>query len=272
MLAQQAALLRGERALWRIWFFEKFFWNFSFCQGLGHAQAQPGFQAQPSMQQVEAEIFRGYSTFWPENHLTWQIWPQKWIFEVRFTLWSGFQTEKLNIRRELELDHAQNRAEPENQAGLVRGPDPDKMKIFKNFFQKTKPATLLVQHVKGQPAASTYVREKGGVTFDTIHVTPCILNYIKKVEQGPQGATGTSGDWYGSQRGGHVSNQDAAGPISKSPMPEYWCSIAYFELDTQVGNSSFSLGYPKGETVLLKIIQCKILRVNTFLIFFGEFI
>ena len=51
----------------------------------------------------------------------------------------------------------------------------------------------------------------------------------------PQGATATSGDWYNSQpRGGHVSNQDATGPISKSPMPEYWCSIAYFELDTQV--------------------------------------
>ena len=57
-------------------------------------------------------------------------------------------------------------------------------------------------------------------------------------QAGAQGATATPGDWYNSQpRGGHVSNQDATGPISKSPMPEYWCSIAYFELDTQVGIS-----------------------------------
>ena len=28
-------------------------------------------------------------------------------------------------------------------------------------------------HMKGQPAASTYIREKGGVTCDTIRVTPC---------------------------------------------------------------------------------------------------
>ena len=34
-------------------------------------------------------------------------------------------------------------------------------------------------HVKGQPAASTYVREKGGVTFHTNHGTPCI--YLKKI-------------------------------------------------------------------------------------------
>ena len=58
-------------------------------------------------------------------------------------------------------------------------------------------------------------------------------------QAGAQGATATPGDWYNSQpRGGHVSNQDATGPISKSPMPEYWCSIAYFELDTQVRTSN----------------------------------
>ena len=71
---------------------------------------------------------------------------------------------------------------------------------------------------------------------------PNSVGTAAQVEQGPQGATATSGDWYNSQRGGHVSNQDAAGPISKSPMPEYWCSIAYFELDTQVGYTFFLLG------------------------------
>lgn len=54
---------------------------------------------------------------------------------------------------------------------------------------------------------------------------------------GPTGASGVpptgTGDWFNSQRQQHVT-QDQAGPISKSPMPEFWCSIAYFELDTQV--------------------------------------
>lgn len=29
----------------------------------------------------------------------------------------------------------------------------------------------------------------------------------------------------------------SAGPISSQPMPEAWCSIAYFELDAQVGET-----------------------------------
>ena len=29
----------------------------------------------------------------------------------------------------------------------------------------------------------------------------------------------------------------SVGPISSQPMPESWCSIAYFELDTQVGET-----------------------------------
>ena len=34
---------------------------------------------------------------------------------------------------------------------------------------------------------------------------------------------------YGSQ------TQDRTLPVSRSPMPEFWCSISYFELDVQVG-------------------------------------
>ena len=79
----------------------------------------------------------------------------------------------MNTRGQLKLDHAQNQAEPENQAELVPGPDPDKIKNFKIFFQKIKPTTLLVQHVKGQPDSSTYVREKGRLTCDTNRETPC---------------------------------------------------------------------------------------------------
>ena len=40
-------------------------------------------------------------------------------------MWSGFQAKKLNTRGELDLKLAANRAGPENQAGLVPGPDPD---------------------------------------------------------------------------------------------------------------------------------------------------
>ena len=63
----------------------------------------------------------------------------------------------MNTHREHELELAANRAEPENQAELVPGPDPDKIKMFKLFFQKIKSATM---PMKGQPAASTHVREK----------------------------------------------------------------------------------------------------------------
>ena len=54
-------------------------------------------------------------------------------------MWSGFQVKKLNTHREHELELAENRAEPENQAELVPGPDPDKIKNFKIFFKKLNP-------------------------------------------------------------------------------------------------------------------------------------
>ena len=87
---------------------------------------------------------------------------------------SGFQAKKMNTCGKLELEFAANRGKPENQAELVPGRDPDKQKNFKIFIQKIKSGTLLVQHVKGQPDSSTYVQEKGGVTFDTNRGTPCI--------------------------------------------------------------------------------------------------
>ena len=51
-------------------------------------------------------------------------------------------------------------------------------KILKFFFQKIKSATMPDHHVKGQPAASTYVRKKGCITFDTNRETPCIFGVI----------------------------------------------------------------------------------------------
>ena len=53
-------------------------------------------------------------------------------------MWSGFQAKKLNTRGELELELAANRAEPENQAELVPGLDPDQKYKFKNFFSKNQ--------------------------------------------------------------------------------------------------------------------------------------
>jgi hypothetical protein len=61
----------------------------------------------------------------------------------------------------------------------------------------------------------------------------------------------SSGDWGGYTPGGsgaggggpRQANQRSAqesttqGTLSSSPMPEYWCSILYFEQDTQVINT-----------------------------------
>ena len=68
-LVQEAVLSRGDRALRQIWFFEKKNWKFYFSQG--QLQAQPGFQAQPSLQPVQVHVDHGYWTFWLKNHVTW---------------------------------------------------------------------------------------------------------------------------------------------------------------------------------------------------------
>ena len=94
-------------------------------------------------------------------------------FEVRFTMRSHFQVKKLNTHGEFELKLAANRNQPENKAELVNGPDPAKIKNGNIFFQKIKPKPLLVQHVKGQPDSSTYVREKGCVKIYSNRDTPC---------------------------------------------------------------------------------------------------
>ena len=64
-----------------------------------------------------------------------------------------------------------------------------------------------------------------------------------------------SSDWGGYTPGGsgaggggpRQANQRSAqestaqGTLSTSPMPEYWCSILYFELDTQVNTHIYNL-------------------------------
>ena len=98
-------------------------------------------------------------------------------------MWSGFQAKKLNTRWYHELELAVNQAEPENQAGLVPGPDPDQIKNFEIFSQKIKSATMPVHHVKGQPGTSMYVREKGRFTFHTNRETPCSIFVLSNTVQ-----------------------------------------------------------------------------------------
>ena len=85
---------------------------------------------------------------------------------------------------EHKLELAANRAEPENQAELVCGPDPDKIKNF-TFFQKIKCTTMPIQHVKGQPDSSTFVQEKGCLKKHTNCETPCRTHTIITIEQNP---------------------------------------------------------------------------------------
>ena len=37
--------------------------------------------------------------------------------------------------------------------------------------------------------------------------------------------------------GGHVQHQDTQVLLSSVPPPEFWCSITYFELDTQASDT-----------------------------------
>ena len=48
---------------------------------------------------------------------------------------------------------------------------------------------------------------------------------------GPFGPRGPNGAQLNHQR---ATAADTQALLSKSPMPEYWCSIQYYELDTQV--------------------------------------
>ena len=52
--------------------------------------------------------------------------------------------------------------------------------------------------------------------------------------QGPNGGPAAAAAAAAAMQRGPPTAADTQALISKSPMPEYWCSIQYYELDTQV--------------------------------------
>ena len=86
-------------------------------------------------------------------------------------MWSSFQTKKLNIHRELELELAANLAELENQAELVPGPDPEKMKQIRIFFKKwnLRPSSFSTQEDIGICACIAKIRGVSLITLTVQH-------------------------------------------------------------------------------------------------------
>ena len=81
------------------------------------------------------------------------------------------------------MNMLQTRLGLKTRLGLYLGLTMSKNKNFKIFFQEIKPTTLLFQHVKGQPAAATYVRKRG-VAFHTNRGTPSSKIFSLRFEFG----------------------------------------------------------------------------------------
>ena len=73
----------------------------------------------------------------------------------------------------MNLNLLKTRMSLKTRLALYLALTPDQ-KNFQFFVQKIKSATMPDQHVKGQPATSTYVQEKGGVRKDSNRETPCM--------------------------------------------------------------------------------------------------
>ena len=87
----------------------------------------------------------------------------------------------------------------------------------------------------GPPQGSGTNSHQGGWS-----ATGGTLSYTATQNMGPQ--HGDWGHYDGHQRNPHAMAAQDNAPLSKSPMPEFWCSILYFELDTQV-RKGFDLFY-----------------------------
>ena len=62
---------------------------------------------------------------------------------------------------------------------------------------------------------------------------------------GPPGGSGGPGGPPRQANQRSAQESTAQGTLSSSPMPEYWCSILYFELDTQVCNCMYRMFHGK---------------------------
>ncbi|XP_022914876.1 mothers against decapentaplegic homolog 4 isoform X2 [Onthophagus taurus] len=96
----------------------------------------------------------------------------------------------------------------------------------------------------------------GGPVVTTSNVVPGQVTQPAST-MGQNNFTGTGGTWTGSNTltytqsmqppdnrnqqmnsyWNHNNEVNISGPLSTQPAPEYWCSVAYFELDTQVGET-----------------------------------
>ena len=100
-----------------------------------------------------------------------------WIFGLDLSCEVVFRPKNWITAENLNLTMLKTRLSLKTKLGLYLVLTLTRKKILKFFFQKIKSGTVPDHHVKGQPAASTYVREKGGVTFDTIRVTLCTKQF-----------------------------------------------------------------------------------------------
>ena len=105
---------------------------------------------------------------------------------------------------------------------------------------------ILIFFLLQQPSTTEGGSSMGGTSQANWSSPPpgATLNYT--ANQTMSSNSNVSSDWGGYTPGGsggggpRQANQRTAqestaqGTLSGSPMPEYWCSILYFELDTQV--------------------------------------
>lgn len=67
--------------------------------------------------------------------------------------------------------------------------------------------------------------------------------------------------------GGEAGSIGSGGLLSSQPAPEYWCSVAYFELDTQVGETFKVPSSRPNVTVRIRAVDLKWVLVYFMLIF-----
>ena len=125
-----------------------------------NVQVEDGLQGHPVFQHLP--VLCVCSTFCDENYITWQTWPKKFrmhyiniLGQVYNVKW--FWGQKMNTLGELGTCCKQGWT---CKPGLACTWPWSCPKFFLTFCQKIKSATMLVHHVKGQPAASTCVRKK----------------------------------------------------------------------------------------------------------------